>query len=403
MIVEEIVSGVISGVIYGLISSVFIIFLSMIFKYFTGETFPWFVGVAVGLGIVGTGGGLLALLDQPTPLSVTRIMIASMILVVATNEGNKLGARLPKKGIPLISSLRAIGRQDYLTIKVPHERDIMDIPGKPHVNVVVKRRLSDTELLLPADLPREELENRIKRRLLTDWGLDDIELELGQRGRITYFAVSAREQGLSGSLKEDFVAFPMSYNTAPRDLALGDVVKIYSGKDLLIDCVETRGLDEDNKVITLILNAKDLQKCVGRKATQIIALPRAKDRIMVKEIMTRNVYTVKPDASLREAISLMNEHRIGAIIVMEEDKAIGILTDRDVLKRMEKNRLNVKSTRVRDLMSEPLVEISASSSVDEALTIMRSRNVKNLPVISEGKLVGIVTSDDIFRTTSIAP
>lgn len=403
MIIEEIVSGIVSGIIYGLMSSVFIIFLSMTFRYFTGEMFPWFISIPMGLGIVGISGGLLALLDQPTPLSAARILVASMILVLATNEGNKLGTRLPRRKISLISSLRAIGGQDYLTVRIPDEREIDDIPGKPRVSVGLKRRLSGAEFLLPADLPREELENRVRRRLLTDWGLGDVELELDRKGRFIYLAVSAKEQGLSGGLKEGHVAFPMKYEAAPSGLSPGDYVRIYSEGNLLIDSAEVRGLDEANKTITLVLNAEDLERCVGKEAVQVVALPRPRKGLSVKEIMSRNVCSVEPDASLLEAISMINERRVGSVIVVKGDKPLGILTDRDILQRIGKGRINLKSMKARDLMSEPLVEVSPDSSVDEALTIMRSRSVKILPVTSEGKLVGIVTSDDIFRATSIMP
>lgn len=158
---EEIAQGVVSGLIYGVISSVFIIFLSMIFKYFTNEPFPWFVGIIIGLGIVGISGGLLSILDEPAPLPVTRVLVASLILVWAT-EGGKLAARLPKKKVPLISSLGMIGRQNYLAIGAPNESEINDIPSKPRVSMVVKRELSGKEFLLPTDLPSEELVNRIR-------------------------------------------------------------------------------------------------------------------------------------------------------------------------------------------------------------------------------------------------
>jgi len=401
MILEEITSGIISGLIYALISSMFIIFLSMIFKYFTNETFPWFISIIIGLGIVGISGGLLAILDEPTPLSITRIIVASLILVWATNEGSKLAARLPKKKMHLISSLGVIGRQHYSVLKVPDERDINDIPGKPRVSLVVKKELSGKEFLMPADLPTEELVNRVRRRLLADWGLGDAELELDQQGRFAYFAISAKEQGLSGELKEGSVALPVKYNEVPSGLASGDIVRIYSGNDLLIDSVEVKGVNESSKTITLILDTKDLEKCVGKEVTQIVALPRVRENLTVKEVMTRNVRTVKSNASLYEAISLMNQHRIGSVIVAEEDRAIGILTDGDVLQGIRKGRLDIKSTKVRDLMSEPIIQISDNLSADEALAIMRNRNVKKLPVTSEGRLVGIVTSNDIFRAASL--
>jgi CBS domain-containing protein len=400
MLIEEIISGMISGAMYGLISSVFIILLSVIFKYFTGESFPWFLSVAVGLGIVGISGGLLALLDEPTPLSVARIMVASMILVLATNEGNKLGSRLPRKQISLLSSLRALGRENLTTIRIPDEQDINDIPGKPRVGIGVKRRLAGTEFLLPADLSREELENRIKRRLLADWRLGDTELETDQRGRLTYLAVSALKHGLSGSLREGSLALPMKYDAAPAGLAPGDLVRVYSGSELLMDSAEVKGVDEDNRTVTLVLKAEDLQNCVDKEATRVVALPRAKRGMLVEEIMTREMCTVTPDTSLREAISLMNERRVGSVVVTENGRAVGILTDRDVLQRVVKGRLNTKS-KVEDVMSEPVVEIPPDLPVDEAVTVMRTRNVKNLPVTSRGRLVGMITSDDISRATSV--
>lgn len=399
MLIGEIVSGIISGLMYGLISSAFVICLAMIFNYFTGEVFPWFIGMSVGLGIVGISGGLLALLDEPTPLSVTRIMVASMVLVLATNEGNRLGTKLPRKRISLISSLRATGRQDLTTVRIPLERDIEDIPGKPRVSVMTKRRLSNTEFLLPAGLPREDLENRLKRRLLSDWELGDIELELDQKGKLTYFAVSGRERSLTTGLREGLVALPMKYDAAPSGLASGDSVRVYSDTDLLADSVQVKGVDERNRTITLEIATGDLEGIVGKKATQIVALPRVMKEMIVEEIMTRNVCTVSSKTSLRDAISLMNERRVGSIVVVEEDKAVGIVTDRDILQRIAKRNVDL-SKKVVDLMSKPLVDVSSDASVEEAIRIMRNRSVKNLPVTCDGRLVGIVSSEDILRATS---
>ncbi len=400
MIVEEIMSGIVSGLTYALISSVFIIFLSMIFKYFTNETFPWFVSTVLGLGIMGISGGLLAILDEPSPLSVTRILVASLVFVWATNQGDKLAARLPKKTIHLIPSLKAAGRQDCLILKVPDERDIIDIPGKPRVSVALKRELAGKEFILPGGLPKEELVSRVRRRLLADWGLGDAELELDQQDRFAFFAISAREEGLSGDLREGFLAFPMEYSRIPCGLARGDFVMVYSGKDLLLDSVEVRVVDEANKTITLVVESTQLQRCIGKDATQIIALPETHRKLMVKDIMARNVRALGPLASVADAISLMTRYRIGSAVVVEGDKTIGILTDGDVLHRLVHRQSDIKSTPVRDWMSQPIVDVSSDVSVDEALTIMRNRNVKKLPVTSEGRLVGMVTSNDIYRASS---
>jgi CBS domain-containing protein len=91
---------------------------------------------------------------------------------------------------------------------------------------------------------------------------------------------------------------------------------------------------------------------------------------------------------------------VDSVIVVEGDEAIGILTDRDLLKMVAKNLAGIQSTKVRDAMSKPLLKVPPDISVDEALAVMRSKNVKKLPVTSEGRLVGIVTSDDILRAIS---
>jgi len=398
-LVTEILAGVLSGIAYGLISSLLIVPLAMLFKYFTNERFPWLISILLGLGIVGISGGLLAIVDEPTILSVTRIIVASMILVWSTNEGDKLASRLPKTTkLPFISSLGASTRRNYLTIKIPGERNILDLLGRPQVSTVVKKELEGHEFIFPADTPREELVKMLRRRLLTDWGLGDVEIELDQRGRIIYFSIGAKEQGLSENLKEGFVALPIKYEVAPNGLASGDLVQIYSGMELLGDAIEVKGVDEPTKTVTLLLAVHDLSQYLGKVISQIVVLPHTRETVLVADIMTREVRTVGPEASLRAAITLMNRYRIGAIVVMENEKAIGILTDRDLLQQIGKRRIvDIKLTKVKELMSTPLVEISPKVSAEEAVTIMRNRRIKKLPVVLEGILVGIITSNDILR------
>ncbi len=399
MLITDIISGITSGLIYGLISAVFIAPLAMIFRYLTQEKFPWLISIILGLGIVGISGGLLALVDQPTPLSVTRIFVASIILVWITNEGDKLTARLPKtKKIPFISSWIESSRQNYLVVKLPAERDIRDILGMPRVSSVVKKELEGSEFVFPEDILREDLINRLRRRLITDWGLGDVEIELDQQGRVIYFAIGAMTKGLSDVLREGFVAFPIKYQDIPTGLTSGDLVQIYSGNELLLNSVEIQGINENDKTLTLILAAQNLPKCLGKEITQIIALPRTKETLLVEDLMTRHIHTVGPEASIRAAISLLNRYRVSSIVVVENDKPIGILTYRNILQQIGKKRIvDLRLTKVKTLMSTPLVEISPKASLEEALTVMRNKHVKKLPVISNGKLIGIITSNDILR------
>lgn len=396
MLFTEIISGIVSGLAYALTSSVFVIFLSMIFKYFTNETFPWFLSTAIGLGIVGISGGLLAILDEPTPLSITRIVVATLVLVWATNQGDKLAALLPKKKF----HLGMVSKHNHLAFKVPEERDIIDIPGKPRVGIAVKKELAGTEFLLPADIPGEEIVNRLRRRLLADWGLGDAELELDQQGKFAFFAVSAREQGLSGDLREGSVAVSMMCLAIPIGLASGDLVMIYSGNEVLLESAKVRGVNEANKIVTIIVDQKNLQKCINKELTRIVVLPAVGRKLVVNEIMTRNVRTITSQSSIAEGVSLMSQYRVGCVVVVEESKPIGILTDGDVLQRIKKNHTDINSTKAKSWMTHPIIEISPNSSVEEAMAIMRNRNVKKLPVTSDGNLVGILTSNDIFRASS---
>jgi len=400
MILEEVIAGTVSGLAYALTSAILIIFLSMIFKYLTNETFPWLVSIIIGLGIVGIGDGLLGIVKEPTPLSVTRIIVASLILVWATHEGDKLATLLPKKKIHVTSPLKFTGRQNYVALKVPDERDISDIPGRPRVSAVLKKELSGKEFLLPSGLHTEELVKMVRRRIISDWDLGDVELELDEHDRFAYFAISAREEGLSGDLREGFVALPLKYGEAPGGLVSGDIVAVHSGEDCLIDSAEVKEVNDASKAITLIVSAEDVHRCIGKESSQVVALARPKKILTVKEIMTRNVRVVTPDSSLVDAISLMTQHRIGSVIVARDGKPIGILTDGDALQALGGRSLRRKPSKVEDIMSQPVIETSDDSSVNDALAIMRNRNVKKLAVTSEGRLVGIITSTDIFKATS---
>ncbi|MFQ6086314.1 MAG: hypothetical protein ACE5OY_08670 [Candidatus Bathyarchaeia archaeon] len=219
--------GFIQGVIYGGVASVPIIFLSLIFTYLTGKRFPSLMGVILGLGILGIGGGLLAVLNQPTVGGVTEVIVASILIVWVVNAGNKLAEKIPKKNGSISGIWRRARKHGYLTIKLPGARLINDISGKPRVPEDLKIELSEREFVLPYDLPRDELSNRLKRRLITDWGIGDVELDLDDEYRVNYFAVAARELGIGQTIPSGSVATPIKCNMMPHGLAAGDLVRVY--------------------------------------------------------------------------------------------------------------------------------------------------------------------------------
>ena len=119
--------------------------------------------------------------------------------------------------------------------------------------------------------------------------------------------------------------------------------------------------------------------------------------LKVEDVMIKNVITVNPDATVKEAVEIMNEHEIGCLVVMEGNKLVGILTERDMLKRVLGESRNSEKTKVREIMTTSVITTSPTTDLEEAAKLMFERNVKKLPVVMEGKLVGLVTLTDLAR------
>jgi CBS domain-containing protein len=119
--------------------------------------------------------------------------------------------------------------------------------------------------------------------------------------------------------------------------------------------------------------------------------------LTVEDIMIQKVITIKDDATVKEAAEIMNKHEIGCVVVMKRNKPVGIITERDMLKRVLAESRNPEKTLVREIMTSPLITISPKTSLEEATKLMFKRNVKKLPVVQGGKLTGLITLTDLAR------
>jgi len=119
--------------------------------------------------------------------------------------------------------------------------------------------------------------------------------------------------------------------------------------------------------------------------------------LLVKDVMVTDVVTIGPDVNVKEAVRVMNDFEIGCLIVVEDGKAVGIVTERDVLKRVVAEGRKPEETLVRDIMSKPPIVISPETSLEEAIETMFKHKIKKLPVVEDEKLVGLVTFTDIAR------
>jgi len=117
----------------------------------------------------------------------------------------------------------------------------------------------------------------------------------------------------------------------------------------------------------------------------------------VKDVMVKEVITVNPDTKIRDAVELMNKNEIGCLVVTRKGKPVGIMTERDVLKKIVCQSRNPEQTRVSEIMSKPLIVGRVDMDWREAAKLMLDHDIKKLPILDGEKLVGLVTLTDIAR------
>jgi len=121
----------------------------------------------------------------------------------------------------------------------------------------------------------------------------------------------------------------------------------------------------------------------------------------LKNIMVENVRTASLEDTVQEIAVLMNKYQIGCVIVVEEEQPVGIVTERDIMKRVVSKGLVPKNLKVVDVMSKPLITASPNMAAGDAAKVMLKWNIKKLPVAKEGRLVGVVTLTDLLRVEGV--
>lgn len=117
--------------------------------------------------------------------------------------------------------------------------------------------------------------------------------------------------------------------------------------------------------------------------------------------MVRNVITVEEKMTARKAVEIMNKHEIGCLIVVKKEKPTGIVTERDMLKRILVKSENPKQIKVCEIMSTPLILGNPQMGIEKAIKLMFKRNIKKLPVSDGQNLVGLVTLTDLATSKGI--
>ncbi len=123
------------------------------------------------------------------------------------------------------------------------------------------------------------------------------------------------------------------------------------------------------------------------------------DRIqtLLKSKPSNAVLSIRPQQSVYEAIEKMAEQGVGALLIMERDKLLGIVTERDYARKVIlKGRLS-KETPVSDIMTSPVVFVTPQQSVDDCMTLMTVHRFRHLPVMDGEKVVGVVSIGDLVK------
>jgi CBS domain-containing protein len=119
--------------------------------------------------------------------------------------------------------------------------------------------------------------------------------------------------------------------------------------------------------------------------------------LKVGDVMVREVITLDTNSTVKEAAEIMNKFEIGSLIVVSKGKAQGIVTERDLLKRVVAEAKDATNTKVKEIMTTPLVMVEPTVELEEAVKLMFRMKIKKLPVAEGKKLVGLVSLTDIAR------
>lgn len=119
--------------------------------------------------------------------------------------------------------------------------------------------------------------------------------------------------------------------------------------------------------------------------------------MLVKEIMIKPVITIDADATVYDAAMIYKEKKVGCLVVTKGDICVGLVTERDLIERTICHHLNPENTKVYEVMSRDIKVVYAVDTVEKALDVMKHYKIKKLPVISDEKVVGILTITDIAK------
>ncbi len=121
----------------------------------------------------------------------------------------------------------------------------------------------------------------------------------------------------------------------------------------------------------------------------------------IADVMTKSVVSVDSSMNVQETAKMMEDAKVGAVIVMENNTPVGIITDRDFTAKIVAHVYPITAP-VKQIMSSPIFSVSSDESIRSAADLMHERGIRKLPVIDNDKVVGIITASDIVNLLAVS-
>ena len=127
-------------------------------------------------------------------------------------------------------------------------------------------------------------------------------------------------------------------------------------------------------------------------------LPDAVSSVLRRKSSDRTVLSISPDASVYEAIAVMADNSIGALLVVSNGVLVGIMSERDYARKVVLQSRSSKDTHVSDIMTAPVITVSPDHTVEDCMRLMTDKRIRHLPVVEGSAIIGIVSIGDLVRS-----
>ncbi len=115
------------------------------------------------------------------------------------------------------------------------------------------------------------------------------------------------------------------------------------------------------------------------------------------KVKGNEVWTIGPDATAYEAIQLLAEKNVGSLMVVDGDQVLGILSERDYVRKIDIKGRSGKETPVRDIMTKDVIHAELGTTIDECMALMTDKHIRHLPIYADGKLAGVISIGDLVK------